>query len=185
MVAYDLKRARKATQLLVDSIFGKHHMRRVRSYAKKPRAVAFKEDETECLNELVKIGRQDPQALENLLALVEAKRDDRGDYQREYMAQKRARERKVIQLAEAMAGRALSLDERREVLLKQTQVWTKEKTKYVEAAAKSHRKATRQDPSWLEKTGYIKSFWNIKDTELDDLLREARKEKKPTKKVRR
>lgn len=175
MVTYDVSRTKRAVQFLVDALFGKHHMKKVRTYAKRPRAMPFKGD-AEILNELLIVGRQDPASLENLLAVVDSKRDDRGDYQREYMAQRRARERKVIKLEELMADRSLTLTERRQVLLRQSDVWTCERTKYLTSTARGHQRATGCDPTWLERTGFIKTFWAIKDQELDALLYQARTE---------
>jgi hypothetical protein len=122
MVAYDLERARKAVQFLVDSSYFAHHIKKLRSTVHKPRSMPFKDD-SEVLNELLTIGRQNLQAMENLIQVAEIKRDDRNAYQRQYMAAKRQRDRKVIELEEVMVGKRLSVDERAKVLLRQYGVW--------------------------------------------------------------
>lgn len=164
MIKYDTARARKAVQHLVDSSYFSHHLRKLRSNLAKPRALPFR-GEFEVLNELLIIGRQSPEALENLIKLAEFKRDnDKNSYQREYMAAKRQRDRKVILLEETMTGRKLSLEERRKLLLKQYAVWNREKDVMLRSV---------QDKPWAERNAAIREFWQRKEHEVDLLQAEA------------
>lgn len=162
---YDLDRARKAVQYLVDSSYFLHHLKKLRSTVEKPRALPFRE-EAEVLNELLIIGRQNLKAMENLIKVAEAKRDDRNSYQRQFMAAKRQRDRKVIQLEELMAGQRLSLGERHKALLRQYDIWNKEKDKHI---------ATMPGLSWGERNERIRAFWARKEAEVDALIEEAKK----------
>lgn len=165
MIDYDHVRARLAVQFLVDDSYATHHIRRIRSMVGKPRATPFSGDE-EALNELVAIGRQSPQALDNLIAVAEFKRGDRNDYQREYMAAKRRRDRKVVQLEEVLAGRKLPHDNRVQILHNQYVVWNKERDRLV---------AQHKDLPWAERNAQLREFWARKESEIDELMVEATK----------
>jgi hypothetical protein len=165
---YDQKRVREAVQFLVDSPYFSQHVRKLRSQVKRPRALPFK-DAAEPLNELLVLGRQSFKAMENLIAIAEFKRTDRNDYQREFMAAKRARQRKVIKLEEVLTGRTLTVDQRARVLLRQSAIWEKEKDQYLERRAEGMAQA----PSWTERNNFIRDFWKLKETEIDSLLEEA------------
>jgi hypothetical protein len=164
MVAYDLERAKQAVQFLVDSSYFAHHLKKLRSTVSKPRSMPFKDD-AEVLNELLVIGRQNLQAMENLIQVAEIKRDDRNAYQRHYMAAKRQRDRKVIELEEVMVGKKLSVDDRAKVLLRQYSVWNKERLDFLEKLGEA---------SWLERNDKLKDFWTRKEREIDALLAEAK-----------
>jgi hypothetical protein len=151
-------------QFLVDSSYFSHHIKKLRSTVSKPRSMPFKDD-AEVLNELLVIGRQNLQAMENLIQVAEIKRDDRNAYQRQYMAAKRQRDKKVIELEEVMTGKKLSLDERRKVLLRQYTVWNKERVEFLEKQG---------ELSWLERNDKLKDFWHRKEREIDALLAEAK-----------
>lgn len=163
MLTYNLERARAAVQFLVSSSYAAHHIKRLRTYVQKPRALPFKDD-AECLNELLVIGRQNKQALENLIELAEFKRDSRTDYQRQFMAAKRARDRRVVEFETIVAGRPLTLDERNAVLHKQYAVWNKEKAEYM---------AQHDLSDWKTRNETIRKFWQIKERELEDMVAEA------------
>jgi hypothetical protein len=164
MIKYDTARARAAVQHLVDTSYFLHHLRKLRSTLAKPRALPFR-DEFEVLNELLVIGRQSPEAFENLIKLAEFKRDsDKNSYQREYMASKRQRDRKVIKLEETMTGKKLDLDTRRKVLQKQYDVWNSERQQMLDAIA---------DRSWADRNAAIRDFWERKEAEVDALQHEA------------
>lgn len=170
---YDARRAREAVQFLVNSPYFIHHVAKLRTTVKKPRALPFK-DAAEPLNELLVIGRQNPQAMENLIEVAQSKRDDRNDYQRHYMAAKRQRDRKVIQLEELLAGKTLTNDQRNHLLHRQYQVWNKERGQYL----------TKQgDVSWLERNEKIREFWHRKEAEIDALIEEAQKNPHKRKRV--
>jgi hypothetical protein len=165
MVTYDVDAVRRAVQFLVDAPYFNHHLKKIRSAVQKPRALPFK-DEAECLNELVKVGRQNSQALENLIAVAQYKRDDKLDYQREFMATKRRRDKKVIEMEELLAGRRLSLDERKDVLHRQYEIWRREKDEFL---------SQKGDLPWAKKNEAIKDFWAIKELEVEHLIEEAKK----------
>lgn len=165
MVEYDLKRAKKAVQYLVDTTYFGHHLRKLRSSVAKPRALPFK-DEAECLNELLRIGRQNLQAMENLIEVAQFKRDPKHNYQKEFMAAKRQRDVKVIKLEELLQGKKLTLDERRKLLLKQYETWRKEKEQFL---------ASKGDISWAEKNALTKEFWLTREQDIEQLIEEAQK----------
>jgi hypothetical protein len=169
---YDIQRAKQALEFLTETPYFSHYTKRLKALMGRPRALPYKE-EAEPLNELLIIGRQSPQALDNLLDAVQFKRGDRNSYQREYMAAKRSRERKVAQLESLLRGRELKLDERRDLLLKQYDIWNREKDAFLAARSTEHRAQFNEDPDWQARNAYTKRFWEIKDDELDALLQEA------------
>lgn len=164
MVQYDVARARKAVQHLVDTSYFSHHLRKLRSSLDKPRSLPFR-GEVEFLNELLVVGRQSPEAFENLIKLAEFKRDGgKTSYQRDYMAAKRQRDRKVIKLEETMTGKKLSLEERRHLLLRQYAVWNKERDRLMQSV---------QDRSWAQRNEAVREFWQRKEHEIELLQAEA------------
>ena len=164
MIEYNLARARQAVQFLVDSSYFHHHIKKLRTTVEKPRSMPFKDD-AEVLNELLVIGRQNVAAMENLIGVAEFKRSDKNEYQRNYMAAKRQRDRKVFELEELMTGKALSQDARTKTLHRQYEVWNKEKTSYLKAQG---------DLAWSERNDATRQFWDIKEHELDALIAEAK-----------
>lgn len=165
MITYDPNRARLAVQFLVDSPYYHQHVRKLSTAVTRPRALPFRDD-SEVLNELVVIGRQNAQALTNLLHVAECKRDDRNDYQRQYMAAKRQRDRKALLLEELLEGRKLPHDYRVRVLQRQYMVWNRERDQFVTSLG---------DVSWIERNAQLRTFWERKEAELDELIEEARK----------
>lgn len=164
MITYDKSRARRAVQFLVDSSYARHHITKLRNTVGKPRALPFK-DEAEPLNELLLVGRQNLQAMENLIAVAEYKRANKNDYQREYMAAKRQRDRKVLELEELMTGQPVPAVHRPKILKQQQAVWTRER----DVLLKNNANA-----DWSERNQLIKDFWAAKEAELDALIQEAR-----------
>lgn len=164
MLTYDVKRARQAIQYLVDSPFFERNVKRLRSLLAKPRALPYN-GESEVLNELLVIGRQRRESFDRLIELAEFKRDDRGSYQRRFMAAKRQRERKFIQLEELMQGRKLTLDERKDAMLRQYEVWNRERTKTLDA---------HPNLSWQGRNELIRHFWEAKEAEIEALMEEAK-----------
>lgn len=163
MIEYNEKRAQAAVQFLVDSSYSVHHITKLRSTVTKPRAMPFKDD-AECLNELLVIGRQNLKAMENLIELAEFKRGNKASYQREYMAAKRQRDRKVIELEQQLVGRKLTLDQRNALLQKQYVIWHKERDQLLK----------KFNGSWVERNALLKDFWATKESEIDQLLAEAK-----------
>lgn len=162
MVTYNRERMRRAVQLLVDSTYAHHHIKRLRTLAASSKGGQFA-GANEYLNELLRVGRQCPKALENLISLACSKRDTKNDYQREYMAAKRHREAKVITLETLMTGAPVPEDERKRVLARQVEVWKREKEAFL-----------RGYDDWREKNARNKEFWELKDSELDALIEEAK-----------
>lgn len=162
---YDLKKAKRAVQYLVDTTYFGHHLRKIRSSVTKPRALPFKE-EAEPLNELLRIGRQNLQAMENLIEVAQFKRDPKHNYQKEFMAAKRQRDMKVIRLEELLQGKKLSLEERRTLLLKQYDIWNKEKNQYLKE---------KGDLAWKDRNAAIKEFWLTREQDMEQLIEEAQK----------
>lgn len=165
MIEYNAERVRQAVQFLVDSSYFLHHTRKLRSTVKKKRALPFK-DEAECLNELLVVGRQSETAMEALIEVAAFKRPGRNDYQRDFMAAKRRRDRKVLELEEALVGRQLGLDERNAVLHRQYDIWNKEKATMLDKLGEGE---------WAERNAAIKEFWVAKEKEIDALTEEAKK----------
>lgn len=164
MIEYNLARARQAVQFLVDSSYFHHHIKKLRSTVVKPRSMPFK-DGAEVLNELLTIGRQNVAAMENLIGVAEFKRSNKNDYQRNYMAAKRQRDRKVLELEELMTGKSLTPDARTKVLKRQYEVWNREKTAYLK---------TQGELAWTERNDATRQFWDRKESELDALITEAK-----------
>jgi hypothetical protein len=99
MLRYDIERARTAVQYLVDSPYFKHHVKRLRNVVSRPRALPFDGD-SETLNELLVLGRQNLEAMENLISVAEFKRGAKGSYMSGFMRAKRERDRKLILIEE-------------------------------------------------------------------------------------
>jgi sporulation protein YlmC with PRC-barrel domain len=165
MIEYNAERVREAVQYLVDSSYFLHHTKKLRSTVKKKRSMPFKDD-AECLNELLVVGRQSEAAMEALIEVAAFKRPGRNDYQREFMAAKRRRDRKVLELEEALVGRPLGLDERNSVLLRQYDIWNKEKGELLGKLG---------DAEWNERNSAIREFWVAKEKEIDALTEEAKR----------
>lgn len=164
MINYNHDRARQATQFLVDDSYFAGHVRKLRNFVQKPRAMPFK-DEAECLNELLVIGRQNATAMENLISVAEQKRDDRNAYQRKFMAKKRARDRMVIAIQELRLGKGLSLDERKDALLAQYKAWEHDKNTEL---------ARYPEATWEEQNAIKNQFWEQIDSLLPEVLEEAK-----------
>jgi len=164
MISYDLARARAAVQYLVESSYFHQHVLKLRSAAARPRTLPFK-GEAEALNELLVIGRQNLQALENLIKVAEYKRDDRNEYQRQYMAAKRKRDRKVVEFEERVTGKKLPAEARIQVLMRQYRIWNTERETLMASISKL---------PWAERNAKIKAFWDTKEREIDALIEEAK-----------
>lgn len=169
MITYNHDKARQAVQFLVDDSYFAGHVRKLRNFVQKPRAMPFKE-ESEVLNELLTIGRQNLQAMENLISIAEQKRDDRNDYQRRFMAKKRARDSIVVKVQELKLGKKLSLDERKDVLLVQYANWETEKEAEI---------ARYPDATWEERNEIKRQFWDQIDAVLPEVLEAAKEQFAP------
>lgn len=174
MIKHDTNRIKAAVQYLVDSSYFKHHVRKLHSAVQRPRALPFK-DEAEVLNELLLVGRQNREAMENLIKLAEFKRDDHNEYQRKFMAQKRQRERRIIAIEEILLGKTYTPEEARKALLKQYDQWNKEKAAHIEQCRMSYYQQFGQEASWEQRNQFIREFWALKDMELDMMEEEAQR----------
>jgi hypothetical protein len=164
MISYDLTRARMAVQFLVDSSYFHQHVRKLRSTVGKPRALPFR-GEAEVLNELLVVGRQNLQAFKNLIEVAEIKRDGRNEYQRQYMAAKRQRDRKVVEFEERVLGKKLAPEARLQVLQRQYATWNKERDAFLKSMG---------EVAWAERNERLKDFWARKEREIDALIEEAK-----------
>lgn len=173
MLRYDVERARQAVQYLVDDPYFKHHVKRLLNTVIRPRAMPFK-DEAETLNELLVVGRQNREAMDNLIAMAQFKRDAKGSYMSSFMRAKRERDRKLIQIEELSAGHKLPLDERVHLLRKAHDKWGQEREQHKLYCAQKYREQFGKEPEWAHKNAFVKDFWANKDMELDVLLHKAR-----------
>jgi len=167
MIRYDLSRAKQAVQLLVDVSHFNDYVKTIKKNVARPRALPYKDDK-EVINELLIIGRQDMKALDNLIAIAAFKRsapeEKKNEYQREFMAAKRKRDKAMCLLEETLTGRKLTAEKRRMLLLKQYQRWNAEKEKHLSLCG---------DISWAEKNAITKDFWYSKDLEIAKAQSEA------------
>lgn len=160
MLSFSVERTQQALQYLVDSPYAVRHINKLRVAVDKPRAMPFRA-ECETLNELLVVGRQSRSAMEKLIEIAEFKRSTRGTYQREFMAKKRERERKVIRIECLIADRTLSLDERVLALNRQYEVWGQERESFLRKRAPT---------SWKSRNKAISDFWMFRDRELDQKI---------------
>ena len=172
MVDYEVEKAKRAVQWLVDTSYFAQTIAKVRKAANRPRTLPFKDDEA-ILNELVIIGRQSEEALDKLIALAEFKRDSYNDYQRKFMAQKRARDRRVIAIEEQVVGKKYSVDKRREVLARQYEQWNAERDAHLEHCRVDYLNKFGTEPGWEQRNQFKREFWALKDMELDALAEQA------------
>ena len=169
MLKYDIGRAQKAVQFLVDSPYVKHHEKRLRNVVQRPRSLPFHGD-AEVLNELLVIGRQNLKAMENLLDVVAHKREAKPPYMAGFMAAKRARERMAVETEELLLGRKLTLDERLHLIRGISARWAEEKKAHIDRCCNEYRTQIGREPQWLQKNQFIKDFWMLKDMELESML---------------
>lgn len=168
-ILYDSQRALKALQYLIDTPYFPHRVRALRNAVVKPRRMPFKDD-AEVLNELLVIGRQSLQSLENLIAVAERKRGTRNDYQREFMATKRRRERMAVRCEENRLSRKLTPNERYQYLAAITAKWNEERDMKVSKWAKKFSSSTGREPTNLEKFEYIKTYWDNVESQMESSL---------------
>lgn len=183
MVEYNSERVRSAVQYLVDTPYFPHRVKGIRTAVLKPRSMPFKDD-AECLNELLVVGRQSLQALENLIAVAERKRDTRTDYQREFMRAKRERERFVIELNQLDRSTSIGREERYRILQRWHADQERERNMFVEARCNKHRVDTGEEASSEDKSRFIKEFWAKVDMDLRRQVDMSRAAKNRRSKVR-
>lgn len=125
------------------------------------------------LNVLIDIGVANRAAFERIVKLVEDKRKlipqiRRVDYQRELMAQRRARTAKAVELQELTKGRKLSQDERAQFGKEIQARWAKERDAYILA---------KGNLDWHGRNEATREFWAKVDTTLDTNIKDARRKK--------
>jgi hypothetical protein len=127
------------------------------------------------LNELLIIGRQNMQAMENLIEVARFKRDSQNDKQANLMRARRHRERLAVELEELLTGRKFSVEERRQFLLKQYEQWNVAKDKHIANLGDAFIENNNELPGWAEKNAFIQDFWAHVDRDLPALIKEAKK----------
>ena len=157
---------------------------KIAAVVRRPRALPFKGD-AEALNELVKIGRQSADALQNLFAIAEFKRDDRTAYQRQYMAQRRERERKVIRIEEWATDRKLTLDQRKDLLHKRYAEWESKRSKHTAKLHAQFKRENNREPTWQETQSFVRDFWVAVDLELARMMDEIQRVESSPKRAKR
>ena len=122
-------------------------------------------------NALVDLGRESPDALANVYALVERKR--RGvpaakkvDYQRDYMRQRRVRVNKAIELEEIVRGKPMGADERKAYGIAVLADWMRQRQEML---------AKHPEASWKDRNELVGKFWEELEARLDNELEEAHK----------
>jgi hypothetical protein len=161
MINYDSERTRQAVQHLVDTPYFAQHIRRIESHARDTGPLPFLGG-TEVLNELITVGRQNSKALANLLLLVKNKRSNKNDYQREFMATKRRRDRKAIDFEEMILDRKLTPDERRKFLIKKYMEWSAQRERFL---------STLGSVDWDYRNSELRSFWQTIENDMDEMTK--------------
>jgi hypothetical protein len=106
---------------------------------------------------------------------VRAKPSTKDDYQREFMANKRRRDNKILLLENLLAGAPVAREDRVLIISKQYVIWDKEHKAYLSKKGKL---------SWEERNTATREFWRTKEEELDALIKEAQNAAKPATKTR-
>lgn len=140
----------------------------IERFDKRPMVYAGK---LELLNILIDVGVANRAAFERLVKLIEEKRKlipqvRRVDYQRELMAQRRARVAKASELHELTKGRKLTQDERTKFTKDIQARWAKERDTYILA---------KGNLDWHGRNEATREFWSKVDTTLDANIRDARR----------
>lgn len=133
------------------------------------------------LTPLVDLRRRDPERFESVMALIESKRReallaplqdpergfDKVEYQRQFMDQKRQRERRAADLENAVRPERDRLigNARLEFMRTQGQRWKKRRDEMMIAA----REAAGGHLTKEQQTQVLQSFWGSVDAELDEL----------------
>lgn len=123
------------------------------------------------LNALIDVGLESRDAFENLVKLIESKRQmipvmRRADYQRDLMRDRRARFAKALALHAATHGPITSPTQRVKVEDDIRKRWAEARKQFIEARGKL---------SWKERNTVANEFWEMIDRQLDESLRELRR----------
>ena len=166
-VEYDIPRATAAVQFLVNDPYAVARYKALRKAITQPRRLPYKGD-AEVLNELIKIGRQSPVALEKLIAVVEFKRNlDDTSYMATFMAESRRRVKEALFIQQTVAGVTFSHEERYAAERKIKAQWATEKHSFLEEARIEYSAATGEEKlPHDQKLDLSKAFWAKIDAEL-------------------
>ena len=123
------------------------------------------------LNALIDVGLESRDAFENLVKLIESKRQlipplRRADYQRDLMRERRARFAKALALHAATQGPIKTPAERAKIEGEIRQRWAKARKEFIESRGKL---------TWKQRNAVANEFWEMIDRQLDDSLRELRR----------
>lgn len=138
-------------------------------------------DEAEMLNALLELGREDRDAYGRVMELVDRKRVERGwtpllkpepqgfnrnEYQRDFMYQKRQRERRAVEIENMLrpARDKLIGNDRLEFMRRTSARWKESRDKMMTAA----RQASGGTLSKDQVSAILKAFWERVDRELDE-----------------
>lgn len=166
-VEYDIPRATAAVQFLVDDPYAVARYKALRKAITQPRRLPYKDD-AEVLNELIKIGRQSPVALEKLIAVVEFKRNyNDTSYMATFMAESRRRVKEALFVQQTIAGVTFTHTERYAAERKIKELWAAEKHSFMEEAQLEYSAVTGEEKLPHEqKLELSKAFWIKVDAEL-------------------
>lgn len=143
-------------------------------------------DEAAVMNPLLALYREDAEAYEKVLALVDDKRKargwpplrsevafDRNEYQRMFMYQKRARERRVADIENMLRPERDRLigTKRIEFIRSVSNKWKKRRDELLESERKQFGGTLSQD----QMRGVLERFWETIDAELDRQEAEAQR----------
>lgn len=124
------------------------------------------------LNALLEVGLANRSAFEALIQLAEKKRRlvpklKRVDYQRDLMRERRAREKRALELAELTRG-PMAREQAAQYLRETRERWNDAKRQHVQAKGKL---------DWSGRNEATREFWEMIDAQLDLNIRDARRKR--------
>lgn len=124
----------------------------------------------ECLNALINLGLAQPEKLQQLYEIIQAKRKEmpdvrRNEYQRDFMARMRHRVSKALEVEALVHGKALTPAEKKKSEARLRKEWTTRKEQALTDAG---------EQDWKGRNAVTAKFWAVVDTELDKMLTKAR-----------
>jgi len=165
-VEYDIPRATAAVQFLVDDPYAVARYKALRKAITQPRRLPYK-DEAEMLNELIKIGRQSPVALEKLIAVAEFKRNlSDVSYMASFMSHSRRRVKDTLQIEQTMLGQTYTHEERYEAEHRVKAQWAAEKEAFLVKAQEEYGAGKLPHD---QKIAMTRQFWARVDTLIEEL----------------
>lgn len=172
-IQYDLELADKAVQFLSKTPYFSNRVRSIRSSTRKPQVNPFK-GEVAFLNELVRIGRQSEQEMENLIARAKSNRGGertelRLSYQRQFMRNKRFRETLFLEITQIQESKTLDAQARQSCLSVQRAIWELGKENYVRKRF-SQEASSCMTSNFELKGKLIRQYWESVQTQLIDQL---------------